>query len=523
MDRRISMWAITQDVSLKDKDQHSLYGRNVYVPTATIDKLPDKVLLSIFSYLPHKEVGRLARVCKKWRMISSDSRLWCMVSLRPEISGLHVTNIETLLALISIRFATSLRYIELPIELITHTVLQELAYKCNNLTHMLLDFSTAMQLHDFSDLQTFPSRLRTMCICLSEVIFMEGFMRKIYNYINGLEVLHLIGTYEKVTEEEGEEIYEVINIHKLKSAVPNLRVVNLYGIIFVDDSHVEAFSSNCIQLECLAINYCSKVQGTTLKVLLQRCKKLKCLLMQQTSLKSDNVMAAEWDKTNLQELDITATELSSECLIDLLTRLPGLRYLAAGQQDGFTDQVMKEWIEKGSIKNLVALDLDRNENISEEALARLIKMQGPQLRGLGLSNIPHITEHFWNIVLPLLRNSKILIMGMPEDCCPKIMQKIHVDSLMESIANNCTTCLERLEIRWDADTLRFSDRSSKAIDLVRVKCLRLRCMTLADGKYFELVKGNFTRADRATVVRTTTNSRVTLCYLLNYYKDLLFN
>lgn len=55
------------------------------------------------------------------------------------------------------------------------------------------------------------------------------------------------GTYEKISEEE-EEIYEVINIHKLKSATPNLRVVNLWGINFVDDSHVEAFSSNCIQV-----------------------------------------------------------------------------------------------------------------------------------------------------------------------------------------------------------------------------------------------------------------------------------
>ena len=59
--------------------------------------------------------------------------------------------------------------------------------------------------------------------------------------------LCLIGTYEKVSEEE-EEVYEVINIHKMKSATPNLRVVNLYGITFVDDSHVEAFSSNCIQV-----------------------------------------------------------------------------------------------------------------------------------------------------------------------------------------------------------------------------------------------------------------------------------
>lgn len=94
---------------------------------------------------------------------------------------------------ISVRFGPSLRYIELPIELITHTVLHELANKCPNLTHMLLDFSTAMQLHDFSEMQAFPTKLKYMCICLSEVIFMEGFMRKIYNFINGLEILHLIG------------------------------------------------------------------------------------------------------------------------------------------------------------------------------------------------------------------------------------------------------------------------------------------------------------------------------------------
>ena len=55
------------------------------------------------------------------------------------------------------------------------------------------------------------------------------------------------GTYEKMEEEE-EEIYEVINIHKLKSAIPNLQVVNLYGINFLDDGHIEAFSSNCIQV-----------------------------------------------------------------------------------------------------------------------------------------------------------------------------------------------------------------------------------------------------------------------------------
>jgi len=51
------------------------------------------------------------------------------------------------------------------------------------------------------------------------------------------------------------------------------------------------------------------------------------------------MQAVEWEKTQLQELDITGTDLTSECLTDLLTRLTGLRWLSAGQQDNFNDNV----------------------------------------------------------------------------------------------------------------------------------------------------------------------------------------
>ncbi|XP_039300652.1 F-box/LRR-repeat protein 12 isoform X2 [Nilaparvata lugens] len=523
MDRRLSSWqGISIDKELLHYRQdggcdstHSSGKRRRH--HTTIEKLPDKVLLAIFSYLSHREICQMARVCKKWRMIAYDTRLWKCVSLRPEISGLHVGSLESLLALISIRFGPSLRYIELPIELITHTVLHELANKCPNLTHMLLDFSTAMQLHDFSEMQAFPTKLRYMCICLSEVIFMEGFMRKIYNFINGLEALHLIGTYEKVEEEE-EEIYEVINVHKLKSATPNLRVINLYGINFIDDSHIDAFSSNCIQLECLAVNYCNKVTGSTMKTLFQRSRRLKCLLMNQTNLQSEYVMQVEWEKTCLQELDITATDLSTECLIDMLTRIPALRFLMAGQLNGFNDSVLKAWMEHGNPRSVVALDLDMSDNLSDEALYKFLFKHGQQLLGLSLSGMPHITDQLWQSVLPILTNAKIIIMGTNE----RLGVNIHVDQLMDGIANNCPA-LERLELRWDPDNLRFSDKSQKAIDVLRVKLMKLKCLVLSDGRYYEIVKANFERADRMTVVRTITSCRVSIYYLLSNYADLIFN
>ena len=58
---------------------------------------------------------------------------------------------------------------------------------------------------------------RYLCLCLSETIFLDNFMKKIYNFINGVEMLNLYGTYEQGEEEEG-EVYEVLNIRTLKQA-----------------------------------------------------------------------------------------------------------------------------------------------------------------------------------------------------------------------------------------------------------------------------------------------------------------
>ena len=55
--------------------------------------------------------------------------------------------------------------------------------------------------------------------------------------------------------------------------------------------------------------------------------------------------------------------------------------------------------------------------------------------------------------------------------------EVLVDQLVDCIAHNCSE-LERLELRWDAETLRYSDKSQKAIDMLRVRCLRLHCLVL---------------------------------------------
>lgn len=113
-------------------------------------------------------------------------------------------------------------------------------------------------------------------------------------------------------------------------------------------------------------------------------------------------------------------------------------------------------------------------------------------------------------------------MGVQDDCCPKVLSKVTIDPIMDTIATNCSKVKE-IEARWESDTLRFSDKSSKFIDILRAKCKRLDTLILRDGRYFEMVKANYLRADRATVARQLSCNKLSLVPFLQKYHDLMFN
>ncbi len=174
-------------------------GMSLSMPSAppqslmTIQEVPDMVLLKIFSFLRVPDLCKIMRVCRRWRLLACDPQLWQTINLRPDYNGIQISSVDTLMRLITTRFGSSLRYLELPCDLITVPVLESLSSEAPQLRFLTLDFSNAMQLHDFNDLGGFPSNLYYLCVCLSDVIFMEGLMRKIYQALSTLEVLHLVG------------------------------------------------------------------------------------------------------------------------------------------------------------------------------------------------------------------------------------------------------------------------------------------------------------------------------------------
>lgn len=60
-------------------------------------------------------------------------------------------------------------------------------------------------------------------------------------------------------------------------------------------------------------------------------------------------------------------------------------------------------------RNLVALDVDSSDNLTDEALHRFLSRHGSQLHGLVMSGMPHITDQLWQSVLQLLVNAKSVL------------------------------------------------------------------------------------------------------------------
>ncbi|KAL3316984.1 hypothetical protein Ciccas_004363 [Cichlidogyrus casuarinus] len=470
-----------------------------------LSRLPEKLILRVFSYLTHKELCTIARVCKQWRRIAYDEHLWMALKLRPEYGGLNITNSDQLFALINQRSGSSLRYIELNSDLITIPVLEELGNKCTNLKFMTLDFSNAMQLHDFNELMAFPGALYYLCICLSDVIFMEGLMRKIYHCLSSLEVLHLIGTFERGTEEE-EEIYEVINISKIKAHTPNLTVVNLYGITFIEDSHVELLASNCIHLEYVALNYCLNVKGASFNLLLSNCTRLTTMLLKHCSLEDEHMMVVPWENSKISELDISSTELSSECLENILTRMPGFTYLAVSHVDFFNNKTLNALIDGNKLRDIRALDLSCTPELTEEPLHKLVNQHGEKLRGFMLHGKPQLTEYFWT-------------MDLCFGCSTWLVLQVQHTCACRPDFGEFRQSLPKPGGAGDAVGPRNHSFQREQQKVYR----SFTTLTLEDGKYYEMVKGNFERAARQGVVRTTTVFNTTIYRLLRRFTDLKFN
>ena len=59
-----------------------------------------------------------------------------------------------------------------------------------------------------------------------------------------------------------------------------------------------------------------------------------------------------------------------------------------------------------------------------------------------------------------------LVIGTANGWFLKMSTKVHIDQIIIALSQHCHR-LERVEIQWDPDTIRYSENSSKFIDALR--------------------------------------------------------
>jgi hypothetical protein len=181
-------------------------------------------------------------------------------------------------------------------------------------------------------------------------------------------------------------------------------VLNLYGITFITDDHIESLASGCMQLECVALYYCSRFKGYSLKTLMSRCRKMKSLLLQNTGIENDAIKAVEWGESSLAELDLTSTDLDEPTLSLILNNLPALTYLSVANCDGFTDRVFQSMVKNNKTCNWESLDISHTVNLSYEEVYDWIKKYGNQLKGFAYAGSVNYTEQFWFTSIKNMKN-----------------------------------------------------------------------------------------------------------------------
>lgn len=67
---------------------------------------------------------------------------------------------------------------------------------------------------------------------------------------------------------------------------------------------------------------------------------------------------APWESSVVTELDLTSTELSKECLENILLRIPSFTYLGLGYCEFFTDRVSFTSLQQQSISRRMKMILE---------------------------------------------------------------------------------------------------------------------------------------------------------------------
>lgn len=168
---------------------------------------------------------------------------------------------------------------------------------------------------------------------------------------------------------------------------------------WITDESIEAISENCTFLESIILAKCRNLQGRTLPTLLNKCPRLRTLILEGTQIKDEYVDRCNWDETNIVELNVLSCyRLSYHGLSEVLLRLKRLRYLKCA----LTDEILRLLVDGFPL--LEVFFLHRRYPVTVQSVSDLL-FHCPRITCLDISSIPLAFVYFESFLpsMPRLR------------------------------------------------------------------------------------------------------------------------
>lgn len=364
-----------------------------------MDRLPEIILLKIFSFLTVGDLGKVAKVCFQWRRIAYDHSLWKAVNLKRYAINI---NEDTLYTLIKTRFSPFLSVLNLGGCRVTHELFTELSKRCRHLRFLVFGRGAKLRPPNSRRGSTFdfPSELQMMELRPVKGDF--AFLRRITRHLCKVKYLGIGNTSSKGT------------VPQIFNKMQELVMLDCTNCDTITDAVMSKVAENCPLLESICLNGCKYIYGRTFLELFRSCSRLRTLLLRYTPVRDDSLQVREWSCVPIEELDISAcTNITEAGLIGLVSRVKTLKYLNlsyCGVGRAVTDAVLVQMATHNSGRNLEMLDVRWSLTLTPEALFSLLR-SCPALKCLGVYQSSNINPSAMADILRVLPKLEVFEYG----------------------------------------------------------------------------------------------------------------
>lgn len=291
--------------AVKRRAQYSKNAAKI-VQTSQICKLPDNIMLIIFSFLDIKSLCAGSKVCRRWYHLGKDRSLWRSVDLRPWPLALR-----TLWKVVRNRISESV--IELQIkgfigtakknDKISLSLLEEIKTKCPNLEKLTLCYCDMRNV----DVRCLPYSLKSLSLDHSIIPLGWFDSLKTDPFLKDFEDLNL--TYcTRVSDTDVNSIGKLSTLKRLNvsncyritdygvqciaTKLANLTHLDLSDCTQVTDLGLHHIGRHLINLRSLSLQNCRSVTDTGIGALVYSLKDLNYLSLSKCHEISDTGLAS---------------------------------------------------------------------------------------------------------------------------------------------------------------------------------------------------------------------------------------